>query len=82
MAINKHCCRSVTNIDIAVINIDITYSKLETFKATGFVPFDELSAYEKIGKLLTNHHFHVSTLSGYYLKTSQFSDDHVSDGFG
>ena len=37
----------------------------EIVQATGFVPFDELSAYEKIGKVLTNHHFHVSPLSRY-----------------
>ena len=37
----------------------------EMTQAMGFVPFDELSAYEKIGKVLTNHHFHVSK-SGRY----------------
>ena len=54
----------------------------ETVQATGFVPFDELSAYEKIGKVLTNHHFHVSTISCYYLKIFEILDDNVSDGFG
>ena len=47
-------------------------------EATGFVPFDELSAYEKIGKVLTNHHFHVSKLfqnselKSFRLKIPQF----------